>query len=238
MTKMKEKCPALLHPNQLGVALPGGAEIGVHTLRQYVNHNHSEDKLVAKIDFRNAFNSIRRDQLLTQVKEHTPSLYKMIYQCYSTQSYLYFGDKDLLYSKEGVQQGDPLGPLLFSLGIRDLMKSCKSEVNIWYLDDGTVCGDPKTVHEDLTRILEASNPLGLSVNSGKCEIFTRIIIIILPILKMQIFSSPGRPVGILNLPLEERLRRYREALRKLLQEFLSFFQFLGFVRLELVWIVR
>ena len=52
------------------------------------------------------------------------------------------------------------------------MKSCKSEVNIWYLDDGTVCGDPKTVHEDLTRILEASNPLGLSVNSGKHEIFT------------------------------------------------------------------
>ena len=66
MSKMKEKCPALLHPNQLGVALPGGAEIGVHTLRQYVNH--TEDKLVAKIDFRNAFNSIRRDKLLAQVK--------------------------------------------------------------------------------------------------------------------------------------------------------------------------
>ncbi len=31
-------------------------------------------------------------------------------------------------------------------------------------------------------------------------------------------SSPGRPVGILNLPLEERLRRDREALRKLLSE--------------------
>ena len=34
----------------------------------------------------------------------------------------------------------------------------------------------------------------------------------------KIFSSPGRPVGILNLPFEERLRRDREALRKLLQE--------------------
>ena len=32
------------------------------------------------------------------------------------------------------------------------------------------------------------------------------------------FSSPGRPVGILNLPLEERLRRDREALQKLLSE--------------------
>ena len=34
----------------------------------------------------------------------------------------------------------------------------------------------------------------------------------------KIISSPGRPIGILNLPLEERLRRDREALRKLLSE--------------------
>ncbi len=34
----------------------------------------------------------------------------------------------------------------------------------------------------------------------------------------KIFSSPGRPIGILNLPLEERLRRDREALQKLLSE--------------------
>ena len=34
----------------------------------------------------------------------------------------------------------------------------------------------------------------------------------------KIVSSPGIPVGILNLPLEERLRRDREALRKLLSE--------------------
>ena len=34
----------------------------------------------------------------------------------------------------------------------------------------------------------------------------------------KIFSSLGRPIGILNLPLEERLRRDREALRKLLSE--------------------
>ena len=34
----------------------------------------------------------------------------------------------------------------------------------------------------------------------------------------KIFSSPGRPVGILNLPLEERFRRDREALRMLLSE--------------------
>ena len=37
-------------------------------------------------------------------------------------------------------------------------------------------------------------------------------------IKEKIFSSPGRPTWILNLPLEERLRRDREALRKLLSE--------------------
>ena len=34
----------------------------------------------------------------------------------------------------------------------------------------------------------------------------------------KIFSFSGRPIGILNLPLEERLRRDRETLRKLLSE--------------------
>ena len=82
------------------------------------------------------------------------------------------GDEDIIQSREGCQQGDPLGPLLFALGIRDLMNSCQSEVNIWYLDDATVCGDPETVKQDLTRIMAASNSLGLSVNTKKCEIFT------------------------------------------------------------------
>ena len=38
------------------------------------------------------------------------------------------------------------------------------------------------------------------------------------VIQEKILSSPGRPVGILNLPLEERLRRDREALRKFLSE--------------------
>ena len=36
----------------------------------------------------------------------------------------------------GVQQGDPLGPLLFCLSIHDLMLELKSEFRAFYLDDG------------------------------------------------------------------------------------------------------
>ena len=51
------------------------------------------------------------------------------------------------------------------------MKSCQSTVSLWYLDDGTLAGDPDTVLGDLSRIQGASDSLGLSVNPEKCELF-------------------------------------------------------------------
>ena len=147
-------CATLFHPHQLGVALPRGAEIGVHTLRQYITSKHETDKVILKIDYKNAFNSIRRDKVLEKVKQYVPSIYPMVWQAYSKPSKLFFND-EVLFSQEGVQQGDPLGPFLFSLGIMDLMKACSSEVNLWYLDDGTLGGNPETVQADLARIIAA-----------------------------------------------------------------------------------
>ena len=85
-------------------------------------------------------------------------------------SNLYFGD-DRILSEEGIQQGDPLGPLLFSLGIRDVMKSCESELSVWYLDDGSLLGTPDEVINDLDKILDAADSLGLQINPKKCEVF-------------------------------------------------------------------
>ena len=47
---------------------------------------HEEDKLVLKVDYKNAFNSIRRDVIMSKVKEEVPALYKMVWQTYSTAS--------------------------------------------------------------------------------------------------------------------------------------------------------
>ena len=58
---------------------------------------------------------------------------------------------NLIWSDSGVQQGDPLGPLLFSIAIHDIASSMKSNLNVWYLDDATIAGDPISVCDDIKR---------------------------------------------------------------------------------------
>ena len=66
-----------------------------------------------------------------------------MYWCYSQPAELRFGHCCILASI-GVQQGDLLGPLLFSLVLLQFLDStsvCDScLLNLWYLDDGTFIG--------------------------------------------------------------------------------------------------
>ena len=63
-------------------------------------------------------------------------------------------DRYTIVSCFGVQQGDPLDPLGFALALYPVIERIKREVpdlliNIWYLDDGTLCdssGDLLKVH--------------------------------------------------------------------------------------------
>ena len=90
------------------------------------------DKVILKLDIRNAFNSMRRDKILNEVRERVPGLYPMIWQSYAETSNLYIGNGDIIGSREGVQQGDPLGPFLFCLGLTDLVSDSQSELSNWY----------------------------------------------------------------------------------------------------------
>ena len=55
-------------------------------------------------------------------------------------------------SAEGIQQGDPLGSMLFCLGIHNLVSSLSSEFRVFYLDDGTIGGSLEDIQADLRRI--------------------------------------------------------------------------------------
>ena len=160
-----------LFPYQLGVAIPGGAEAIVHSVRSFCNSKliSSEPVAVLKIDFENAFNTIRRDAFLTNIKNDLPEIYPFLYQCYNNPSFLIFNGL-VIKSDEGIQQGDPLGPICFSLCIQRLISRLSSALNVWYLDDGTLAGDQQTVMSDLETIISEQSSLGLKVNVKKCEL--------------------------------------------------------------------
>ena len=73
-------------------------------------------------------------------------------------------------SAEGVQQEDPLGPLLFCVTIHQLTMQLNSDFNIFYLDDGTLGGDFNSVLHDLKMVETTTEQLGLWLKKGKSEI--------------------------------------------------------------------
>ena len=83
-------------------------------------------------------------------------------------------------SESGVQQGDPLGSLLFVLVLQKLVSSLDAGdgcaeilLQAWYLDDGTLAGSHTAVLHALHMIEGLGLALGLHVNLAKCELFSR-----------------------------------------------------------------
>jgi len=157
-----------LAPRQLGVGVSGGAEAAVHAARRFVK-SMDTDEILIKLDFKNAFNTLRRDAILQSVYDQVPEIYNFCHLAYGQPSHLNFKGVTIT-SEEGCQQGDPLGPLLFSITINPILQSLTSELILGYLDDLTVGGKLSTVIDDYGRVQTMASDLGLQLNEMKCEV--------------------------------------------------------------------
>ena len=59
---VQRKFAEFFGPSQLGFGIPGGCEAAVHASRRFMNDPSSGDVFL-KLEFQNAFNSIRRDHV-------------------------------------------------------------------------------------------------------------------------------------------------------------------------------
>jgi hypothetical protein len=163
-----ERLIPILSPRQLGVGVKGGGEAIVHAARGFLLDLNPEEVLV-KLDFTNAFNTVRRDVILEAVAELSPELFHYVSSCYGASSDLCFGDH-VLKSAEGVQQGDPLGPLLFCFALQRPLSALNTVFAAGYLDDVTFGGPVNQVLENLACFASDCSSLGLSLNHNKCEV--------------------------------------------------------------------
>ena len=89
----------------------------------------SDKEVVVKLDFFNTSNSLHRSDMLQAVRDRIPELLPYCYSSYAQPSTLFY-EGDVVLSQEGTQQGDPLGPLLFSNTVQLLLQSLSSALTL------------------------------------------------------------------------------------------------------------
>src|ERR1043165_1245377 len=155
-------------PYPTGVGVPRGPRATRQATRPRATSMPADDVLV-KLDFANAFNTLRRDSLLESVARDIPELYRFAHAAYSCKPMLRHGS-NILRSVEGTQQGDPMGPLEFCITLQPILLQLKSELRVAFLDDLTLGGKMEVVAHDVQLIAQESAKLGLQLNRAKCEI--------------------------------------------------------------------
>ena len=158
---------AELQPIQLGVGVAGGAEATNHATCRYLKlmpDNH----ILVKLDFCNAFNSIRRDLVLDSIADKMAQLC-FVYASCSSNPILTFASQ-VIRSKEEFQQGNPLSSLGFCGAIHSTLTIFNSNLRIGFMDDFSLSGELSVVTEDVETLVRSAEETGLFLNASKCEI--------------------------------------------------------------------
>ena len=112
-------------------------------------HSNDDDFYLLKIDLRNAFNLVSWQTFLNECAAHFSEVLPWTLWCYGQHPVLWH-PLGLISSESGVQQGNPLGPLLFSLVLQSffaIASNCQELLfHMWYLDDGAIAGPKLAVH--------------------------------------------------------------------------------------------
>ena len=127
-----------------------------------------------QIDLKNAYNSVSRAHMLECVRAKAPAFAAWADWTYGQPAPLVINEKVTILSQEGVQQGDPLGPLFFALAALPIAQKLCQIPNLlwsgWYLDDGNLAGSLQAFQSCIELLRREGPNLGLFLNASKSTI--------------------------------------------------------------------
>ena len=192
-------------PLQVGCGLAGGAEVAVNMVRVALEMH--EGWAVLSDDKRNGYNTLSRESIFKGVRRWFPELLPTVRMFYAREGGLYvremlrtagtgeYRDEARLpsrgagprptvdgagmcyYSREGCTQGDPLGPILWSLAyhqaLLEIQAQCPDTLIVAYLDDTYYLQTPAEALRSM-RVgdVVTTAVCGVTSNEAKQEVFS------------------------------------------------------------------
>ena len=179
--QLAERVQAATAPFQYALSTRAGCECVAHALQGITEI--SATATITSIDGISAFDLISRRAMLEGVRGVHEGVVPFVSMFYSSPSgYLWqdsSGTTHTIVQGEGGEQGDPLMPLLFSLGQHPALVSVQQQLNdgehlFAYLDDIYVVTEPGRVRTVITLLENALwQRAGISIHQGKTKIWNR-----------------------------------------------------------------
>ena len=176
--------------HQYAIGTAAGTELLAHTVRACTE---ADLQLVTvALDAKNAYCTIRRTACLDRLAELAPELLPFARLFSQRESAYYFwggqGVCTELNATDGVDQGDPLAPLLFACGLAPHLRDLEDELRdlarargqdpsrirvLAYLDDVAVLAPPELAAEVLPTAQRVLSLAGLELQPGKTQAWSR-----------------------------------------------------------------
>ena len=160
--------------SQLCGGVRAGIEGAIHAISDLFLEREEDGWGVLLIDASNAFNTINRQAALWNSRILWPNCSLFLFNTYRGWVPLIVTDSsDILYSREGVTQGDPLSMFLYALATIPLIECVgrpNEGVDVWYADDASACAHLHALKEWFVQLLRVGPSYGYHPEPTKCMI--------------------------------------------------------------------
>lgn len=176
--EVQESCST----DQLCAGLSCGIEGSIHTARLNFEALEDEDEAgFLLVDASNAFNEENRRVILWVMRHEWPSAARFSFNIYRHWGQLIVRNQSkpslIIFSKEGVTQGDPLSMYMFGLGTLPLILFLSSKLptslQLWYADDSSFIAGFNVIQDYFNLLKDVGPKIGYFPQESKCVLVVK-----------------------------------------------------------------